>query len=122
MENSNKIFQTPAVIQGISTLKDKTLKLTVYVSRELSGDEKSKLFDLEQCEGWFLFKSNPFQEKEIPEEKAEIGINRKSPTERLYNVLYVYYEQNYSGGQQNFKDWRESEMEKIIESYKQKLN
>jgi len=117
----NKLFQTPAVIQGISTLKDKTLKLIVYVSKELPGEEKSKLFDLEQKEGWFLFKENPFQAEEIPEEKAEAGINRKSPTERLYNVLYVYHSQNFPAGK-DFKQWRENEMERIIESYKSKLN
>ena len=119
----NNLFQTPAVIQGISTLKDKTLKLTVYVSKELPGEEISILFDLEQKEGWFLFKENAIQEEEIPEEKAEAGINRKSPTERLYNVLYVYFNQNFpEKTQADFKNWRENEMERLIEAYKAKLN
>lgn len=114
-------FQTPATIQGISTLKDKTLKLTVYVSRELAGDEKAKLFDLEQCEGWFLFSKNSFQPKDIPQEPAKISTARKTPTERLYGVLYVYWQQNYSGQNSDFNSWRESEMEKIIQDYKNKL-
>jgi len=56
-------FQAPAFIQGISTLRDKTLKLTVYIAKELAGEEKAKLFDLEQKEGWFLFSENTFQTK-----------------------------------------------------------
>jgi hypothetical protein len=112
-------FQVPAFIQGIQTLKDKTVKLTVYVARELSGEEKAKMFDLEQKEGWFLFSENSFQDGDVPKEDAKINSNRKTPSQRLYNVLYVYWNQNYSG--QDFNQWRESEMEKIIEDYKSKL-
>lgn len=114
-------FQVPACIQGISTLKDKTLKLSVYVSREIGGDEKAKIFDLEQCEGWFLFSKNEIQPKDIPTEKAEFETKRKSPSERLYNVLYVYWDQNYRGKFPNFNEWRASEMERLIEAYKSKL-
>jgi len=116
----NKKFQVPAQIQGISTLKDKTLKLTVYVSRELPAEEKAQIFELEQVEGWFLFSPNQFQPKDIPTEKAEFETARKSASERLYNILYVYWQQNYSSG--NFNEWRANEMEKLIEAYKAKLN
>jgi len=116
-----KIFQVPAQIQGINTLKDKTLKLSVYVSRELNGTEKAKIFDLEQKEGWFVFSSNSIQPKDIPEEKAEFETNQKTPSQRLYGVLYVYWQQNYSGKYQNFNEWRVMEMEKLIDSYKVKL-
>ena len=114
----NNKFQTPAVIQGISTLKDRTLKLTVYVSKEIAGEEKTKLFDLEQKEGWFLFSENSFQEKDIPKEQAIIEKDRKTLSERLYNVMFVYHSQNFSD---NFQEWRIKEMEKIIQAYKEKL-
>ena len=119
----DKLFQTPAVIQGINTLKDRTLKLTVYVSRELPGDQKAKLFDLEQKEGWFLFKENPVQDEEVPQEEAKSDIRQKTPTERLYNVLYVFWNQKYPiADKKQFNAWRESEMEKIIDFYKRQLN
>lgn len=111
-------FQCPAVIQGISTLRDRTLKLSVYVSKEITGEEKTKLFDFEQKEGWFLFSENPLQPKDVPKENAIVEKNRKSLSERLYNVLYVYYNQNYSG---NFEEWRQKEMERLINAYKEKL-
>jgi hypothetical protein len=114
-------FQVPALIQGISTLKDKTLKLTVYASREMTADEKAKIFELEQCEGWFCFSKNSIQSKDIPTEKAEFDSARKSLSERLYNVLYVYWQQNATGKYPNFNEWRSIEMENIIESYKSRL-
>jgi len=116
------MFQVPAQIQGISTLKDKTLKLTVYVSRELPAEEKAQIFDLEQCEGWFVFSKNELQEKDIPKEKAEIGTGRKSLSERMYGVLYVYWQQNCQGKYPNFNEWRAIEMENIIEGYKSQLS
>lgn len=118
----NKLFQVPASIQGISTLKDKTLKLSVYVSREIESEEKAKIFDLEQAEGWFVFATNEIQPKDVPKEKAEFETSRKSLSERLYNVLYVYWNQEYSGKYQDFNEFRRIEMEKIIEGYKDKLN
>ena len=116
-----KLFQTPATIQGISTLRDKTLKITAYISKELPGEEKAKLFDLEQKEGWLLFKENAIQSGEIPEEKAEIGINKKSYTQRLYNVLFVYHSKKYPTDK-NFSSWRDNEMEKLIDFYKSKID
>ena len=115
----DKLFTTPAQIQGISTLKDKTMKLVVYVSRELSGEEKAKLFDLEQLEGYFLFSPNHIQMRDVPTDQAKMSMDRKSPSERLYNVMYVYYSQNFSDN--NFNQWREQEMEKYIEDWKTKL-
>lgn len=117
---SNQLFQAPSQISGISTLKDKTLKLTVYISKELPAEQKTMLFDLEQKEGWFLFSPNELQMKDIPEVEAEAGIKQKSPTERLYNVLFVYWQQNYSHNS-NFQEWRAKEMERLIEAYKSKL-
>lgn len=116
------MFQVPSQIQGISTLKDKTLKLTVYVSRELAAEEKAKIFDLEQCEGWFCFSNNELQEKDIPKETAEFGTGHKSLSERLYGVLFVYWQQNAQGKNPNFNEWRAAEMERLIEGYKSHLS
>jgi hypothetical protein len=114
------LFQIPATISGIQTLKDRTIKITAYASREMKGEEKAKLFDLENMEGWLLFSSNKIQPNDVPKEQAKIEGNRKSLSERLYNVLFVYYNQNYSDTS-NFESWRQTQMERIIESYKSKL-
>ncbi len=113
-------FQAPAFIQGISTLRDKTLKLTVYIAKELAGEEKAKLFDLEQKEGWFLFSENTFQTKDIPTETAKIDQNVKTPSKRLYAVLFVKWNKQ-TDGKGNFNTWREEEMEKIIDNEKSQL-
>jgi len=114
------LFQAPAQIQGISTLKDRTLKITAYISKELPAEDKTKLFDLEQLEGWLLFSPNIIQLKDVPLEDAKVDKIRKSSSERLYNVLFVEYSQSHKDTT-GFNLWRESEMEKIIEDRKSRL-
>ena len=121
-----QVFQTPAVIQGISTLKDKTVKFTTYVSLELPPEEMAKLFALEQKEGWFLFKENEITKDDIPLEPVPVTKTEKTPSERLRGVLYRIWEQQYPTEEQRIKFTSfahyNNEMEKLIEHYKTKLN
>ena len=116
-----KLFQAPAFIKGISTLSDRTMKLTCYISKELVGEEKAKLFDFEAEEGWLLFSPNPIKIEDVPLEDAEVKDGfKKSLSQRLYNTMFVYYKQNNSD-LSGFNKWREDAMEKIIQQYKDKL-
>lgn len=67
--------------------------------------------------GWLLFGANPDQ-LEVPKEMIED--DRKSPSERLYAVLYLYWKQKNEDIP--FDVWRLRYMEKLIESIKGKLN
>lgn len=115
------VIKVPGMISGISTLKDKTLKMTVYVTREIDSESKAKIFDQENNEGWFLFSPNDIQPNDVPQDNAKFD-GRKSPSERLYAVQYVYWSQEWSGKYPNFNQWREAEMENLINDYKAKLN
>lgn len=114
------VIKVPGVINGISTLKDKTLKMTVYVTREIDGESKAKIFDQENNEGWFLFSPNDIQPSDVPQDNAKIE-GRKSPSERLYAVMYLLWNQEWSAKYPNFNQWRENEMESLINDYKSKL-
>ena len=116
----NKIFQVPASIDGVSTMKDRTLKLNVYISKELPGDQMAALFNLNKKEGWFLFSENTFQTSDIPQETAKTDRNVKTPSQRLYAVLFVLFKQTNNSG--SFEEWRNSYMERLIENIKSELN
>lgn len=115
------VIKVPGVISGIATLKDKTLKMTVYVTREIDGGSKAKIFDNEGSEGWFLFSPNDIQPSDVPQDNAKVE-GRKSASERLYAVMYVEWDQEWSAKYPNFNQWREMEMENIINDIKAKLN
>lgn len=112
-----------ADFKKLASFANKTLDLTFNTS-ELSPESAGTLLQFLHMAGVVAFKVGDvdFTEEEIrdlPEVKAEFA-NQKSPSQRLHNVLFVYFEQK--GGQpENFEIWRVAEMERIIETYKSKL-
>lgn len=118
------MFQVPSVIpnHGIKTLSDGGIRLLVDC-QEINPAEAAELFSLKGKVGWFLFKEAAITEEEVgklPDEIVEFK-NEKSPSERLRNVMFVYYKQKY-GKEEGFDSWRKEQMEKIIQQYKDKLD
>ena len=110
----------PAVLNPISRRKDKSVKLSLE-TRELNPEETITLMALEGLEMWLCLAPNE-NEIEIPEEKAEL--DEKSPSDRLRNVLFVYYKQEITKGAYIglFENFRKEKMEKLIEFIKKKLD
>jgi hypothetical protein len=116
-----KPIKFPAILEKMNPRKDKSWKLEVE-TRELSGKQIQELGDMLGSEMWVFFAPNPedVRETDIPEEKAEAGLNQKSLSQRLYNVLYVYWD--YIGKpEDNFSVWREKQMNRLMQIYKDKL-
>ncbi len=116
----DKAFQTASIIESISTRKDNTLKI-ILGTQELSAEQKAQLMDLHNKIGWMLFKESEIQVTDIPEETPEFA-NSKSDSQRLRNVLYVYWEKGNQGGRikktfEEFKhDWYSKKIQQIKES------
>lgn len=113
----------PAMLSSFRTLADRSMQFKV-TTQELSAEMKAKLFDYEQSQGFFFFARTEMKEIEIPMGKAEFP-NQKSPSERLRNVQYRFWEklkEKRSNVPKDFEDWRRKEVEGLIEQYKRKLN
>ena len=113
-------FQCPGAINSIKTLNDGSLNLTINTP-EVCPEEMTKLFELHRKEGWFHFALAPLEEKdlEIPEVKVEFK-NDKTPSQRLRNVIFVWWEQLGSKG--SFDSYYKKVMENLIEQIKEKLD
>lgn len=109
----------PAILNPLSRRKDKSVKLS-FDSRELTPEETLSLLALEGGEGWLCFSPNQ-EEIEVPNTHVEIG--EKSPSERLRNVLFVWYKQETEEGKYVgiFDNFRKEKMESIINGVKSKL-
>lgn len=109
----------PTTLNPISRRKDKSIKLS-FETRELSAEETMTLMALEGAEMWICLAPNA-EEIEIPEERAEV--DEKSPSERLRNVLFVYYKQETEAGRYIglFENFKKEKMERLIEFIKGKL-
>lgn len=110
----------PAQINPPRLRKDGSASLS-FDTRELNAEEYLMIMGFRNSEGWLCFAPNQ-GEIEIPEERAEL--DEKTPSERLRNVLYVYYQQETDKG--NFvgmyESFRREKMEQIIQFIKNKLD
>lgn len=109
----------PATISPPRLRKDGSAAVS-FDTRELTAEEIFTIMSLRHTEGWLAFAPNE-GEIEIPEENAEV--DEKSPSERLRNVLFVWYKQEVEAGKfvGIFDTFRKEKMEKIIEGVKKRL-
>lgn len=110
------MFQVQSTISKLTTLLDNTVRLTVDC-QELSPEEAVKVFELKGTIGWFLFSPNTIEEKDIPETQAEFK-NDKTPSQRLRNCLYKYWELNTNKSKTFdafYKEWTEKKITEIKE-------
>jgi hypothetical protein len=109
-------------IESLQTRKDKTIKLT-FGTQELTPNQCTDLFNLNQDFCYLAIKEEPFNNKEtdiIDSLKADID-NSKTPSQRLRGVLFKLYEQD-SEGFKDFSNYYLSKMELITNHYKAKID
>jgi hypothetical protein len=111
-----KGLETKAVITGIRAKQDGSLGLSVSTP-ELSVDEKVVFMSLQNLNVKLTIE--PQTDQQVEKIIVEKGLEGKSLTERLYNVIYVYYKQTKS--QDDFETFRRRNMESIIDQYKARL-
>jgi len=114
-------FTAPAQITGVSTLVDGTVKLQVAVAKELPADEMATLFEARKSGvGWFLFSPNPIEGEAIPKEKADAKFDGKSPSQRMYGVIYQRWAQ-LTNQTQAFDNFYADQMNQVIAQLKRDL-
>lgn len=114
----NDVVKVPAILEGINTLKDRTLKVTFHTN-EISAETGASLMRLNQNFGWLLFASEGVSEIEIPSEPPKEFRNEKSQSQRLRAVLFLWWQQDGSKGE--FESFYRQKMETIINWVKDKL-
>lgn len=109
----------PVIISGIATKVDGSIKISIE-TRELPATQAADLFSLRNQEAWCLLAPEGVDTAVLPDEKPDASLGTKTPSQRLRNVLYVYWQQH--GKQGDFESFYKSKMEQIIEQLKEKLD
>ena len=94
------ILQVQGVIESFKTLADGGLQLKVGTP-DLTPEDAAILLSLKGREGYFVFKPSRLIEQDIltlPEEPVEKFIKKKSPSQRLYNIIFLIWKNNGSKG------------------------
>jgi len=107
----------PAVINPPRIRKDRSISIS-FDSRELLPEEMMSVLALSQSEGWLSFCPNQDELPEIPKKSATVDL--KSASERLRDVIYVWYKQETDKGRfiGIFDTFYNQKMDSIIESVK----
>jgi len=113
-------FQIPATIEGMRTLKDGGIRLTIDTN-ELAENEMAKVFSLKEKFVWLAISETAIKEDElnIPEVMMEFK-NEKTPSQRLRNTIFVYWSQYKPTP--TFDEFYKQKMEQIISFIREKLN
>jgi hypothetical protein len=110
------------ILEGIKTRVDGSVNLS-FSTNELDASKAGELFQLrgKYCKALLSDSNISKIEEELVDntQVVDAGKKRKSSSQRLRAVIYRYFEQ--SGYSIEFDDFYRTEMEKIIEAYKSKL-
>ena len=112
------MIELPVIFDGAKLNKDgsATIKLE---TRELTPDEFKEIATLCNKEVWCGISEVKITTLNVPEEVTEFK-GEKTPSERLRNVLFKYWEL-VNNKQGDFETFRKNYMEKVINSIKEKL-
>jgi hypothetical protein len=112
-----KTIQTPLIITGIRAKVDGSLGISA-TTPELNKEEKVEVMELQNLNLEATFKPVDFKTKDIKEISGEF--DSKSPSQRLRNTIFVYWEQRGSIG--DFDIFYKRQMEKAIDKVKSLLD
>jgi hypothetical protein len=119
----SKLVTFNCQVETIQSRKDNTLKV-VLGTQELT--EGGKLFPLQNklCTIGIVANEALSQEEIELLQSSKLGMddipNAKSPSQRLRNVLFIFWKQN-DGGYSDFNLFYQNRIDKIIDSIKAKL-
>ena len=108
----------PVLITKIASKVDGSVTIALE-TRELPPQSAAEVFGLRNKEAWALLAEKRISESEIPDEEVDTGLGSKTPSQRLRNVMYILYTQG--GKQGSFDDYYKHNMEKIIETLKDRI-
>jgi len=112
----------PAQIESIKSRKDRTTAIVIGTN-ELTPDQAGQIFSLQNSFVYCALKLESFnrEEEEILDGlKADVELTKKSPGQRLRNILYKNYEHDPEGFK-SFNSYYEHKMEILVNHYKSKL-
>ena len=96
-----KTIQFSTIIDGVSKKKDSTLTIKLG-TQELSPEDTAQIFELGNKQVWCALSETTITKDSlnIPEALAEFKSD-KTPSQRLRNRLYIYWEKK----RKEFVDW-----------------
>lgn len=111
----------PATITGLRTLKDGTISINLSL-QEITPEMAARAFQMQNqfVKAYITTEGVVSQEVKEMLNELEIESEDKSPSKRMRNVFYRFWEQDKQG-YEDFELFYRWQMNKIIEHFKNKL-
>jgi hypothetical protein len=113
------IIQFSAQIDSAKANNDMTLTFKVE-TQELSPTETSQIFSLFQKQIWIALCETEITHQDLNIPEKVDPLDEKSPSQRLRDRLFVFWKERKVSN--DFDSWYKSQLEKIGQSYLDKLN
>lgn len=118
--NMNKFINFPCIVEGVSSRKDRTLKI-ILGSQEMSPDSSAVLLSLANQSGHCYLSPNALQEADLVIPKDEDMPQTKTPSQRLRARMFVYFTQHLQKPKEEFKAWYDQQLDKIGDGYLERM-
>lgn len=120
MMSSPTKITLPVIFSKMTPRKDRSWKLE-FETRELGGHDVEVMANRLGTEGWLLHsQNNDITVNEVPESNADSGLEGKSPSRRLRDFLWVWWDQ-HGRPEKTFELFYASQMERLTEYIKSRL-
>ena len=116
----DKIFQVPATITQIKTMSQ-WLRLNIDTQETLKVEQMQHLFDMYNKLGWMSFAVRQIEVEDVIELPPLKSYKHKSPSRRLRDVLFLNWQKD-PAGYDDFEGYYEYIIERLIETWKQRLD
>lgn len=115
------MIQFPAILDSVKLNKDKSLTLKLETSSEFQPNEFTEVAKLANMQIYVGMSDVKIEKLDVPDEVTEFK-GEKSLSERLRNVLFVYWDKVEKDKTKNpFENFRKIKMEQFIELIKEKI-
>jgi hypothetical protein len=112
-----RVFTIPAILEGVSPLKDGGLSLRFHTNEVNDSKQKVKVMNFYGAFGWLAFSDNTITS--LPTESPNREAGAKTHSQRLRASLFVLWKTRYSDVP--FDAWYDQQMEKIIAAVQSKI-
>lgn len=120
MIDKRRLVQIEATLDSANRKKDRSVTLRFTTNFEVTNEDFARMDTFVNHAGWLLFSENEQSMMDIPEQSAADKLAGKSPSQRLYNVMFVAWNE-LTDKSTPFEYWRLTQMESLINQYKAKL-
>ena len=121
-EKKEELLQVPGTITKVTSMANRRQRIQIDTQENLSDEQIVGLSPKIDKFGWFVFledkKIQPDQVMDLPALPVKRDEEKKSPSRRLHDVLYIYWKQQGSQGDFEvfYRGWMDSKIDQIKET------